>query len=560
MKKSIHSLIIGAIAAGSFFTACRKADEIKRNSLNLLSDIYATNEGNGRERLFNARISNDTVYFDIPYYYPENSDNETDLTKIILRGTIPSDAVLTPGLGMFTDLTKPFKFTITSGKGEKKNYVVIGKKVGNVTLNSAKVSYTDANGATQEIEGVIQPTGEVLFYVLPGTVLKDAKLSYQINRHSTGSIASGSAVTLDQPLPFTVTGKDGSTKTYTLKATEPVKLAYGVGINRVLWTKGGADFGFSANNEVGLAISGDYMVIVRRTNPSKFSVYNRFTATYVQEMMNPFGSQLSFQMVEDTVGNLLAASWAPKNAKFMLYKYKNPMDANPVKIVDWTNNNPAGITGDGGVGRRVNIYGSLDGDAVIMAPAGVSNIIYKWVVKNGAVVSQTPDVITYKGLANGATSFGYYAEAQPISADPNTNYYINYQFDIALVNGTSHDRAGAFANETAVYGIFHMPTAYTRFNNANYLAIVKYVDTYDLNKVHMSLFDVTNTSKLGTSASDPAYSSFNVFTSAQLSGTTNGNGTADIAIGFSQNKERMQVYTLLTNGGVMAHEFTIYKP
>jgi hypothetical protein len=103
-----------------------------------------------------------------------------------------------------------------------------------------------------------------------------------------------------------------------------------------------------------------------------------------------------------------------------------------------------------------------------------------------------------------------------------------------------------------------MPTAYATFNNANYLAIVKYVDTYDLNVVHMSLFDVTKTSLIGTLPTSEVYPSFNVFTSDVFRGTANANGTADIAVGYSNNKERMQVYTMLTNGGIMAYEFTNY--
>ncbi len=65
---------------------------------------------------------------------------------------------------------------------------------------------------------------------------------------------------------------------------------------------------------------------------------------------------------------------------------------------------------------------------------------------------------------------------------------------------------------------------------------------------------------MGLPPTDPNYSSLNVFTSPTFTGTANGNGTADIAVGFSNNRERMQVYMLLTNGGIMAHEFTNYAP
>lgn len=559
--KNIVSTIILTACAGVMFSGCAKPDAVTPKDQKELADIYGTKEGSGRDRLFEARYSTnkDTIYFDIPYYYPANSDNETDLTKVILRGTIPTDAVIAPSLGTYMDLSKPFNLTVTSGTGGKQQYVVVGKKVGDYGLSKATLSFT-ADGIAQTIEGVIQPNNEVLFYVVPGTNISGAVFSYEINTHSTGSITQNAALDLTAgSKPFVVTGVDGVSRTYTLKALEPVKLDYGVGISRKLFSKTPSEMNFTANMEVSIAVSGDYLVLVRRTSPGKYSVYNRFTGAYVQDMTYPFGAQLSFQMVEDSQGALLAASWAPKNAKFILYKYNTPFDTNPVKLVDWTNNNPNGLTTDGGVGRRVNIYGDLTKDAVIMATAGQSTTIYRWRVANGVLVNNNPDVLTYQSLVGGAaTAMGYYAEAQPISTGANADYFINYQFEIGLVNGATQTRTIGFANDTKVFGIFHMPTAYVTFNNANYLAIVKYVDTYDLNIVNMCLFDVTKTSLISTLPTSEVYPSFNVFTSETFRGTANANGTADIAVGFSNNKERMQVYTLLTNGGVMAHEFTNY--
>lgn len=556
--KNFLFLYITVLCMAAMFPACRKADPVIRKEQSTLGDIYATTSGKGGDRLFDARYSanNDTIFFDIPWYYPVNSDNAVDITKLIVRATIPTDAVISPALGGVMDLSKPITVTVTAGNGTESKYVIVAKKVGDLSVTSAKITFTNG-GATEEIDGVVQ-ANEILFYALPGTDVSNATFTYEINKHSTGSITYGASINLSQNVPFSVTGVDGTAKTYTLRALEPVKLAYGVGINRKLWTKPGSDLGFTANMEVCLAVSGDNLIVARRTNPSKYSVFNRFTGTYIKEMFYPYIG-LSFQLVNDSADHLLAASWAPKNSKFILYRYNDVNDVLPVKLVDWTNNNPAGITGDGGVGRRVNVYGDLTKDAVIMAPAGQSAVIYKWRVVNGAVVSNTPEVITYKSVAGGASTFmGYYAEAQPISAAANADYFINYQFEVALVNGATHERTAALSPMPSV--VFTMPTAYNRFNNANYLAIVKYINTYDLNQVQMALFDVTRTSSISMAPTNPDYSSFNVFTSDVFSGTANGNGTADICVGYSNNRERMQVYTLLTNGGIMAHEFTNYAP
>jgi hypothetical protein len=557
--KIINTITILLLGSGAIFSSCRKADPIMLKQQKALSDIYATIDGRGGERLFDAvySVNNDTIYFNIPYYYPVDSDKESDLTRIILRATIPAEATVSPALGTLVDLTKPLTITVRAGNGEPVKYTIVSKKVGDLSLTSAKIKYTEG-GRPQVLDGVIQANNDVLFYVLPGTNVSGAVFSYVINKHSTGSLANDVVIDLSQNIPFTVTGVDGSKRVYALKAVEPVKLAYGIGINRKLWSKTAAELSFTGNNETSIAVSGDHIVLVRRTSPSKFSVYNRFTGAYVQEMFFPYGAQLSFQMVEDSSGNLISSSWAPKNAKFILYKYQNALDVNPVKIIDWTNNNPTAISGDGGVGRRVNIFGDVNKNATIMAAAGQSKVIYKWQIKNGILVNNTPAVITYNTLATGASNLGYYAEAQPVSADDNANYFLNYQFEVALVNGTTHERIAALSLGWPV--VFTMPTAYAKFNNATYLGIVKFLDTYDLNKVKMSLYDVTRPSDMSMSPSNAAYSSFNVFNSDYYTGTINGNGTADICIGYSNNKERMQVYTLLTNGGIWAHEFTNYKP
>ncbi len=104
----------------------------------------------------------------------------------------------------------------------------------------------------------------------------------------------------------------------------------------------------------------------------------------------------------------------------------------------------------------------------------------------------------------------------------------------------------------------HQNIDYIKFNNANYLAVVRSSGTTA--RVHLSMFDVTNPSRITTPTGDPGYSSFQVYTSEAMTGTTNTNGTGDLAYGYSPDGERMQVYMLLTNGGIMAHEFTRYAP
>ncbi len=555
MKRFLSFIIYIAIAGG-MLSSCKKADPIMRSQASDLSDIYATIDGKGGDRLFDARYSpnKDTVYFDIPYYYPVDSDNEIDLKKIILRSTIPADAKLYPALGSVMDLSQPLKVEITAGSGAKSSFVIVAKKVGDVSLKSAKINF-EVSGVQQELEGIVKEN-EVLFYVVPGTDLSKSKVTLEINRHSTSSIVSGTEIDLSQVVPVTITGVDGSTKTYTLKAVEPVKLNYGVGINRKLWTKTGAELGFTTNNQTGIAVSGDYLVLVSRAAPN-YKVYNRFTGAYVKDMTVPF-SGLTMEMMADTSGNLLGCNYAGNGSKFYVYKWTSPLDPNPVKLIEWTNQTPSTPSSPAwgmGIGRVINVYGDVNKDAVITTTGTSTNAFHKWTITNGQLVSNTPETVIYKGVGTG--NLGVWSEVQPISTSVNGNYFIGYQSGVKLVDGSTNEDVSAFTFGWPV--VYTRPLAFGKFNNANYLAIVKYVNSYELNQVHMSLFDVTQTQKINLAPSDPTYSTFNVFNSDLFTGATNA-GTADIAIAFSPDKERMQVYMLLTNGGIMAHEFTKYAP
>ncbi|MEQ7801370.1 DUF5018 domain-containing protein [Pedobacter sp. ASV1-7] len=562
MMKRLSLVFIVFTLVGLVFNSCKKAEKIVPNTKNELADIYGTIEGMGslQQRLFEPRFSanKDTIYFDIPYFYPVNSDYPVDLSKIILRSVVPSDAIVTPALGTVRDVSKPFTLSITSGSGEVRSYVVVSKKVGDVSITKAKVRY-QAGTSTQEVEALVKDN-EVIFYILPGADVTAAIFDLEINSHSTSSLASGSTLNLSQEVPLTITGIDGLKKTYKIKVAEPVKLDYGVGINRRMWTKTAAELGFTTNNETSIAITGDYVVTVVRTNPAVYRVFNRNTGAFVKNMALPF-SALAMQVVNDSEGNLIGATYAGKNGKFLVYKWSD-IDATPVKLIDWTNNNPAAITGDGGVGRRLNIYGDVNTNAVLMTTGGQSTIIYKWRIANGVLVSNTPEVINYKSVVGGAASFmGYNADAQPVSTNANTDYFINYQFEIGLVNGTSHERSIGFANETANFGIFHFATDYVVFNNAKFLAIQKFVKTFSYNNAVLGLYDVTESSKINLSAADPRYKTFNIYNSEEFLGATaNSSGTGDVCIALTPDKERMQVFMLLTNGGIIAHEFTKYTP
>lgn len=535
------------------FISCQTPDEIIRNDKKDLARIWAALPGE-KDQVIDPRFSTngDTVYFDIPYFYPETSDNEVDLSTLVLRANIPTDARISPALGMKMDLTKPVEIKITAGTGEIRSYIAVARKVSDKSVKNIKIAYGEGD-AVQETEGILKDNGDILFYVVPGTDVTKATLSFEINPHATSSIQSGTVLDMTNARPLTITGNDGVTKVYNLKKTDPETLDYGIGLTRKLWVKTAQQLGFTDYSETGLAVSGDYLVVVSSGWPSRYRLFNRLNGTYIRDIPLPAGvGNNASQVVNDSTGHLLAASYAGPGEDFYLYRYQSAVDATPEKLVEWTT--PA--TATGGIGRRVNLYGDLNGNAVIQVTESITNKIYKWRIQGGKLASNEPEILIYPAVEN----WGYQAEAQPVSASENPDYFLNYSSDFLLVNGTTQQKIVGFASG-AIGTYFHAPTEYFRFNNANYVAAVDFADWWELNRASIALFDVTDRGRISLPPSNAGFSNFKVFSSEVLrgSGTYNGNGTADVCVKMI-SPDKIQVYMLLTNSGIMAYELTRYAP
>ena len=548
------------LGLGIAFTGCRQPEPIFPKEDNNLQDIWVGLPG-VKDARFDPVYSTakDTAYIDVPYFYPVESDNETDITKLVLRANIPLDAVVTPALGVPMDLSKPVKLDIKGGTGAKRSVVVVAKKVGDVSVKGATINYL-LDGVETAMDAVVKDNN-VIFYILPGTDVSKVKVTVTVNSHSTTSIAAGATLDLSADMPFTVKSIDGITKPYTLKVMPPVKKPYGIGITRKLFIKLGAASGgggISTNyTETSMAVSGDHLVIVSNTNPSKLRLFNRTTGNYVRDMPLPASSYYSFQMQNDSTGALLGATFAASGDKFQLYRWQSATDAAPEKILEWTN-----TIAWGGLGRRVRIYGDLNKDAVIYATASLTNDVYKWRIRDGKIVNaaNTPDVNAAPVIstyASGSGSFGYLADAVPTAVSFSGTYFLNYGSEVAMVNGGTNARMSAF-NGDAAGNIFHAPSLYFQFNGANYLALLKYT-SWSLNGGNIALFDVTDPAAVSMSPNNPAYGAFNVFNSEVINGAAdNGNGTGDLCVSFSADRSSAYIYMVLTNVGIVGYELTTY--
>ncbi|MDR2283614.1 MAG: DUF5018 domain-containing protein [Sphingobacterium sp.] len=544
--------------------SCDKDVNVIRGQEALISDVFANIEGSGPKRMFEPRYSNDTIYFDLPYYYPIDSDYETDLQKIILRATVSSDAKVSVPFGQPMDLTEPLVFRVTSGSGIEKKYIISARKVGDVSVSDARITFTQG-GKQQVIDGILV-NDEIRFFALPGLDMSNSIFTFKLNKHATSSVESGARIDLNIPSVFTVSAPGDTQKDYKLVVMEPIKLPYGFGINRGLWLKEGPEWGFVGDTESCIAVSGDYLVVTRSgtVGNTEYRVFNRFTGDYVSNMYMPFNQtsgalSQSNQLVADEKGNLLAINRAPWGGNIRIYQYNGPFDTSPILLVNTVNNNSLLTTEDRSTGRRLNITGDLNGNAIITSPVSRTKSFYRWDIKNGVLTSQVPTLVTMSGFTG--SNIGYYPEVHYLNPTTTSNYLLGQQNDFSYMDGLTNNQLNAVSLQNRSNTTFMNAVGLGRFNNATYAFLGRYFSNYTLRRMGLSMFDITNPAMFSTLNTSSQYLAFNVFNSEILISplSTTGPGTGDIAVGYSHGGDRMQVYMLHTGYGIWAHEFTVYS-
>lgn len=531
----------------SVFFACQKPDVVSANDDNTLSAIWATLPGDVNNT-YNAVFSpnKDTAYITMPYYTVMNPDSIADLRRIILHATIPFDSKINPPLGQQMDLTSPVKLTITSGTGSKKEVVVVVKRVGDYSISKMRIVLP----SNDTIEGLVSGDS-VFFLVLPGINVSNVPLYYTINSHSVGSVPNGGRIDLSRVQPFYVTGADSVRMKYNLKVVEPRRLDYGFGIYRKLWYAplnlvGGNP---ANSNETSITVSGNYLLVLSNYVNSKIRVYDRFTLQYVSDISIPtgLGSNRAFNMAADSLGRFVVSWFTPTGSTFYVYKYQSVTDASPVRILTFPYSGSAGSS----IGRRIRIFGDLNQNASIMTTVAAGSSVLRWNLTGGNVVSTTPDIMPYGSLTmpTGAANWGIGADALPTTATTGGNYFVHYLGELALVNGASNAKIAAYPKTPDVTAQF--PLAQFKFNNANYL-VSEHFTGPTFNSAYFNVFDITNPAQFGnptgkvlTSESTPAAAS-------------NANATGDVCVAVSPDRTKAHVYMLVTNGGILCYELTLY--
>ncbi|TJZ61922.1 DUF5018 domain-containing protein [Sphingobacterium olei] len=551
----IFLFLIGTLS----ILSCQKPEYRDRYEENLISDIFATHDGRGRDRLFEARVVDDKIYIDVDYYHPIDSDNEVNLSKLFLRATVPADATVSPSLSELWDLTTPKQLTITSGAGLTKTYTVIANKQGNTDVSNATLKFEDVNGDNQEVSAIIIGSN-INFSLVPGTVMNNAKLSYTINRHSSGSVANNGNIDLSSPKPFTVSSVGNASKQYTLQVVEAVKLAKGIrpGSAKIMFAKKlKSDLGISVDNMTGgIAATGRYVVLNTRDQNSIY--IDAFTGAKVGEIdLGPVrGSLRNFYTTADDAGNIFVCNLTQNDGNvFNIWKLSSVTSA-PQSFISWTTT--------GAYGRKLSIIGDVNTNAIITVPVvgALSSNFARWRVVNGSLVSQTPEIVTISGYSWSNNNIDViYTSPTSITSE---YFAVGYagsnpiSNSLARVNGATN----SVMTTLSQLGTNFISNAvdYITFNNGKFVSY-NHVNGQPWGSAdQVYLIDVD-----GGFSGDPSLSPSTtpglVWAAEKgkygwvAGNVQNGNGTGDVAMTVSENGYFLYLYFMFTNGYVVGVQF-----
>ena len=533
-------------------SSCARVDSEFRtkstsNQLRTLMVTFA--DGTGGYKPDEAEPYPTNLTIEIPWYYPDGSLTQTSLDSLFLTATLPNSAYMSPALGI-QNLTSAKVFTVTAQNGAQNKYTItaVRKRSSKTDIKSFKLN--EAN-----IDGVIINNK----VIIPYTAVDISHQTATVELAYYAKISPDPTVARDytHPVAFTVTADDGTTVVDTVRVGIPVKVAQGFASVKKLWSKSAGDLQFVDYQNISIAVSGDYFVLPFSNEwdgGSAAKYYDRKTGNYAGDL-NVSGIGGLYAVANDSKGNIVGINNIYAGDNVRLFRWNNVTSApQPLaRSADWSS------VGSTFYGRKLSVYGDLDGDAVIMAttdgtPVGGANRILRWTIKSGVLVSQDPESMVYP------KDWGYVAKAVPAGPKQSDNFFVcsNLPIFMDYINGSSNSLIASFSSNYLASMRDATPAlTYFEFNAGKYTAIV---DGGSYSSA-MHIFNVTDPGKIPTPAgSTDAYKAFHVFDGESdyiACPSPNWNITAEVAVGpVSSNGFTMDVYFLTTNGGITAYELS----
>ena len=470
MKKKIFYFV----ALLGIMSGCHKPEipvaKDADQGINSVSAQFATGEyKSDANAKFTVQVTNpdqEEILIPIPWNYPEETDNNTEITNMRITANLDDNVTIDPPLSSM-DLTKKNYITVTKADGTKKGYYITGER-----RKSNKCAISSFVLANPLIVGVIDEDAKTISLISVDN-LGTSTADVSISPHATISPDPSVARSYANNVTFTVTAQDGTTKaTYTVQKTVPPKIKYGfrTGSATELWAN---DFNlkYGITNASGknftLAAMGTNLILSDGTQQFYFNSATGEKLGTIAGSMNLSGGAIT----SDKAGNMLLCNIAAKNATFNIYKTSSVTEA-PTLFISMTYNMGVGAK----MGAKINVQGDINGNAIITVPTWAwaatpaHHEFIRWVVTNG--VAGPAEVVSATNITNWNSAN---ADVQYASTSTGGRYFVTSYSGIGnkldAVNGATN--TGVARLGTATWGAnsnFNAVDA-VEFNKATYVAV-----------------------------------------------------------------------------------------
>ena len=475
MKKNILYLLLGILALTS---SCQDPEYVlptaDRQGITSLTALFTSGPYVDKEAVVYtiADASVDKYVIPMPWYYPENSDNETSeyMKAMRIQAKLAPNCTIEPVLSIL-DLTKENYFTYTDAQGYKKQICITGERV-----KSTKCQLLSFSIPSEDITGIIDEDHKTVS-LISAEDLSSCLADYSLSAHATMSPdPKTEPLNFNSPVELTVIAHDGVTKqTYTIQKAVPDKIPYGyrkgsetelfkldMGVIGLPWT--GA-------NAPSLAVSGNNLVVCLGDGTTTPAYYNASTGNKIGNVTLGSVSVASLGcMTSDSRGNILLATKATNGKSFSIYKTSSVTTA-PTLLTTYTNN--TGLD----MGTKVSVQGDINTNASIIATcdgtaSSGSNKFVRWIITDGVLGSPQ---VTVNGVGNwGAPASNTKVVTKGTTAQ--SDYFLSYYDSNILywVNGTNNNASKSLEDsDNGNSWAMNNNCLDTRsFNNAQYLVLV----------------------------------------------------------------------------------------
>lgn len=473
----------------------------------------------------------------VPYYYPEESDNTTEeyMTKMKVVAKVENNCTIDPPITVL-DLTQKNHFTYTNPYGEKQDITISGQ-----LTRSDKCQLRSITVQPGDLTGVIDEDAKTVSLVTAAN-LSAATATATLSPHATISPDPAQPHDMNNGFEFTVTADNGTSKAVykVMKQVPPKKSSgYRAGSETKVFendmtTIAGIDWN---NSHPTLAATKSHVVLDPGTGATPY-YFSKITGQQMGQIALG-AANASGCVTSDDKGNMLISNLAANGQTLKIYK-TDDVTKTPELFISYDN----GLGVD--IGARLQVYGDLNGNAVVTAtPLSCQNAI-RWIVKDGK--PGQPENILFGTAAWGGLDG--VAKVSSLDATGTAGAIFSAYFGGACqayyAQGWKKDAKQIMQNGTENSWGFNPGAIDVRqFNGVNYLALFEmgYWPDWGLSG-HVYFYDASSPGSLSGNFSDSSALQFALNVS-DLFGSTSYPGDsrfADVLMAPSEDGYFMNIY------------------